>query len=203
MGKLINLNGDADKNKTLQKILEQLDTLKDELAELLSASEDTDTDSAGMDALTEALDALVFDYDSVVGRDSLDLTASAGDLIKAVTVVDGKTVSYKTADTEAMTRIAAGMTALKPQEFASFHATGPELTSAGLTEDQRMTLDVEFSNGGNTESLTVYVGNFVDVMGEKRYLQMEGSNMIAIVDAAVIGDLLNLTEEQNSIQNTK
>lgn len=56
MGKLINLNGDADKNKTLQKILEQLDTLKDELAELLSASEDTD--SAGMDALTEALDAL-------------------------------------------------------------------------------------------------------------------------------------------------
>ena len=58
MGKLINLNGDADKNKTLQKILEQLDTLKDELAELLSASEDTDTDSAGMDALTAALDAL-------------------------------------------------------------------------------------------------------------------------------------------------
>ena len=58
MGKLINLNGDADKNKTLQKILEQLDTLKDELAELLSASEDTDTDSAGMDALTDALDAL-------------------------------------------------------------------------------------------------------------------------------------------------
>ena len=44
MGKLINLNGDADKNKTLQKILEQLDTLKDELAELLSESEDTDTD---------------------------------------------------------------------------------------------------------------------------------------------------------------
>ena len=77
----------------------------------------------------EALDALVFDYDSLVVRDSLDLTASAGDLIKAVTVVDGKTVSYKTADTEAMTRIAAGMTALKPQEFASFHATGPELTS--------------------------------------------------------------------------
>ena len=31
---------------------------KDELAELLSESEDTDTDSAGMDALTEALDAL-------------------------------------------------------------------------------------------------------------------------------------------------
>ena len=43
----------------------------------------------------------------------------------------------------------------------------------------------------------------MDVMGEKRYLQMEGSNMIAIVDAAVIGDLLNLTKEQNSIQNTK
>ena len=56
MGKLINLNGDADKNKTLQKILEQLDTLKDEQAELLSAT--ADTDSAGMDALTEALDAL-------------------------------------------------------------------------------------------------------------------------------------------------
>ena len=95
-------------------------------------------------------------------------------------------------------------TACFPETVSYTHlATGPELTSAGLTEDQRMTLDVEFSNGGNTESLTVYVGNFVDVMGEKRYLQMEGSNMSAIVDAAVIGDLLNRTEEQNSIQNTK
>ena len=45
----------------------------------------------------EALDALVFDYDSLVVRDSLDLTVAAGDLVKAVTVVDGKTVSYKTA----------------------------------------------------------------------------------------------------------
>lgn len=96
----------------------------------------------------ETLDALVFDYDSLVIRDSLDLTLAAGDIAKAVTVVDGKTVSYKTSDTEAMTRIAAGVTALKPQEFASFHATDPELASAGLTEDQRMTLDVEFSNGG-------------------------------------------------------
>ena len=151
----------------------------------------------------EAVDALVFDFDSLVVRDSLDLTVAAGDIGKAMTIVDGKTVSYKTSDTEAMTRIAAGMSALKPQEFASFHATGPELTSAGLTEDQRMTLDVEFTNGGSTESLTVYVGNFVDVMGEKRYLQLEGSNMISIVEASVIGDLLNLTEEQNSIQNTK
>ena len=58
MGKLINLNGDADKNKTLQKILEQLDTLKDELAELLSESEDTDTDSAGMDALEDAAELI-------------------------------------------------------------------------------------------------------------------------------------------------
>ena len=49
-----------------------------------------------------------------------------------------------------MTRIAAGMTALKPQEFASFHANRAGADLRGPTEDQRMTLDVEFSNGGNT-----------------------------------------------------
>ena len=58
MGKLINMNSTVEKNKTLQNILNQLDTVKDELAELLSVSEETETDSAGMDALTEALDAL-------------------------------------------------------------------------------------------------------------------------------------------------
>ncbi|WP_274421524.1 hypothetical protein [Blautia sp. XA-2221] len=58
MGKLINMNATVEKNKTLQNILNQLDTVKDELAELLSVSEETETDSAGMDALTEALDAL-------------------------------------------------------------------------------------------------------------------------------------------------
>lgn len=58
MGKLINMNGTADKNKTLQRILEQLDTVKDDLAELLSAYEETEADSTRMDALTEALDAL-------------------------------------------------------------------------------------------------------------------------------------------------
>lgn len=58
MGKLINMNATVKKNKTLQNILNQLDTVKDELAELLSVSEETETDSAGMDALTEALDAL-------------------------------------------------------------------------------------------------------------------------------------------------
>ena len=58
MGKLINMNATVEKNKTLQNILDQLDAVKDELAELLSVSEETETDSAGMDALTEALDAL-------------------------------------------------------------------------------------------------------------------------------------------------
>lgn len=58
MGKLINMNATVEKNKTLQNILNHLDTVKDELAELLSVSEETETDSAGMDALTEALDAL-------------------------------------------------------------------------------------------------------------------------------------------------
>ena len=58
MGKLINMNATVEKNKTLQNILNHLDTVNDELAELLSVSEETETDSAGMDALTEALDAL-------------------------------------------------------------------------------------------------------------------------------------------------
>ena len=148
----------------------------------------------------ETVEALVFDYDTLVIRDSLDMTVSSGDIKKAVVVIGGKSVSYDSSDAEAIARIAEGMSAFKPDEFASFHILEQELVSAGLTEEERMTFNVEFVNGGETQSLTVYVGNFVDVMAEKRYVQIEGSDMIATVDSGILGNMLNLTEEQNSIQ---
>ena len=80
MGKLINMNATVEKNKTLQNILNQLDTVKDELAELLSVSEETETDSAGMDALTEALDALE-DAAEMIGK-FLWATDSSGMFIR-------------------------------------------------------------------------------------------------------------------------
>ena len=149
---------------------------------------------------SSVVDSMVFDYDTLVIRDSLDLSLTADDIKKASVTKGGKTTNYKTSDKEAMARIAEGLSQLKPSEFASFHAVNQELEAAELSEDKRLTLNAEINNGGETQSITVYVGTFVDVMGERRYVQIVGSRMIAMVDSSIVGNLLNLTDEENSIQ---
>lgn len=148
---------------------------------------------------SSTVDSMVFDYDTLVVRDSLDLTVTADQIKSASVTKGGKTTKYKTSNTEAMTRIAEGLSQLKPAEFASFHATSQELEAAELTEADRMTLTAEIENNGETQSITVHVGTFVDVMGERRYVQLEGSQMISVVESSIIGNLLNLTEEENTI----
>ena len=140
------------------------------------------------------VEALIFDYDSLVLRDSLDINVTADDLKKAVVSKDGKNTTYKASNKEAMTRIAAGLSSLKPNSFASFYATEADLRNCGLDEASRTTFMAEFKSGGETLSVTVYVGVNSDAEDLRRYVQLDGSQMISYVDTSVIKDLLNETE---------
>lgn len=143
----------------------------------------------------ETVEALIFDYNSLVVRDSLDLTVAPSDLVSVSVVTPVGSASYKTSDTAAMERIAAGISALKPTVFASYEATSQELMSAELTEDTRVVMTAEFNLNGETRSLTVYVGGFATADGSLRYVQLDGSKMISIVEAETVSDLLNETLE--------
>lgn len=140
------------------------------------------------------VEALIFDYDSLVLRDSLDINVTADDLKKAVVSKDGKNTTYKASNKEAMTRIAAGLSSLKPNSFASFYATEADIRNCGLDEASRTTFMAEFKSGGETLSVTVYVGVNSDAEDLRRYVQLDGSQMISYVDTSVIKDLLNETE---------
>lgn len=139
------------------------------------------------------VESMVFDYDSLVVRDSLDLNVTAADIKNAAVTKGGETTAYKTSDTEVMTRIAEGISALKPNEFSIYHATASDLESAEITPEMRTVFSAELNVDGGTKSLVVYVGGYANADETLCYVQFDGSQMISMVDSVVVDNLLNRT----------
>ena len=137
------------------------------------------------------VDSLVFDYDTLVVREGLDIQVTAADLQNVSITMDGKTTSYKSSDTEAMTTIADGISNLKPFDYASYHVLNQELANADLTTDTRITFQAELTVNGEKKSLTIYVGTYANPDQTYRYVQLDGSNMIMVVDNNIVLNLLN------------
>ena len=137
------------------------------------------------------VDSLVFDYDTLVVREGLDIQVTAADLQNVSITMDGKTTSYKNSDTEAMTTIADGISNLKPFDYASYHVLNQELANADLTTDTRITFQAELTVNGEKKSLTIYVGTYANPDQTYRYVQLDGSNMIMVVDNNIVLNLLN------------
>lgn len=142
----------------------------------------------------EAVESMVFDYDSLVVRDSLDITVAAEDIKSASFTSGKKTEKFKTSDTERMTEIAEALSRLKPENFVSYYAKAQELESAELTEDQRIIFNAQLNIDGETRSLTLYIGGYTDVEQEYRYMQLAGSNMIAVVESEILESLVEIPE---------
>lgn len=139
----------------------------------------------------ETVNTLIFDYETLVVRDSLNLNVTAAD-IKSVSVTSGgKTTTYKSSDSGAMTRIANGLTELKPVRFSSYNASARDLSYAELDEENRTVFTATVVNGGETQSVTVYIGGFADAEETWNYVQLDGSPMISMVSSSIINDLLN------------
>lgn len=144
----------------------------------------------------QTVEALVFDYEKLVIRDSLDVTVSADDVQKASVTVRGKTTAYSASDKEAMARIAEGISNLKPSEYSTFHASDQELYAAEISESDRTTFTAEIKNNGEVQALTVYVGTYADAESLTSYVQLDGSEMLAIVDSTIVDNLLNRIQEE-------
>lgn len=140
------------------------------------------------------VDSLIFDYNTLVVRESLDLTVAAGDVKSASVTGNGKTTKLKTSDQAAMADVAEGLSALKPDQYVSYHALSHELSSFGLMEDKRTTFTAVISQGGENRSVTVYVGNFADLEETLYYVQLGGSQMVCLADVEIIGKLINHVE---------
>jgi len=139
----------------------------------------------------ETVDALVFDYDTLVVREGLDIQVAPSDLQNVSITMDGKTTTFKNSDTEAMTTIADGINNLKAFDYASYHITSQELANTDLTTDTRDTFQADLTVNGEKRSLTIYVGTYANPDETYRYVQIDGSNMIMVVDNSIILNLLN------------
>ena len=125
------------------------------------------------------VDSLVFDYDTLVVREGLDIQVTAADLQNVSITMDGKTT------------IADGISNLKPFDYASYHVLNQELANADLTTDTRITFQAELTVNGEKKSLTIYVGTYANPDQTYRYVQLDGSNMIMVVDNNIVLNLLN------------
>ena len=90
-----------------------------------------------------------------------------------------------------MTTIADGISNLKPFDYASYHVLNQELANADLTTDTRITFQAELTVNGEKKSLTIYVGTYANPDQTYRYVQLDGSNMIMVVDNNIVLNLLN------------
>lgn len=139
----------------------------------------------------ETVDTLIFSYTSLVVRDSLNVNVTAADVKKASVTANGKTTTFKSSDSQAMTRIANGLTQLKPVRFSSFNASSQDLAYAELDEANRTVFTAEIVNDGETQSVTVYIGGHADAEEIWTYIQLDGSKMISMVESTIISELLN------------
>lgn len=105
------------------------------------------------------VDSLVFDYDTLVVREGLDIQVTAADLQNVSITMD--------------------------------HILNQELANADLTTDTRITFQAELTVNGEKKSLTIYVGTYANPDQTYRYVQLDGSNMIMVVDNNIVLNLLN------------
>ncbi len=137
-----------------------------------------------------AVDALTFDYTSLVIREFVNLDITASDIDSVSITVDGKTKTINSSDTDSKDMIAAAVSALEPIDYVSFLATEDDLESTDLTKELRSTLDAVVDVNGEKRSLVIYVGCYADPYQETRNIQFEGSDMIVLVDNDTALDLL-------------
>ncbi len=137
------------------------------------------------------VDSLVFEYDTLVVREGLDLQIAPSDLQKVSITMDGQTTEFKNSDTDALTTIANGINNLKAFDYASYHIVSQDLVNTDLTTDTRITFQAELTVNGEKKSLTIYVGTYADPNRTYRYVQLDGSDMIMVVDNNIALDLLN------------
>jgi len=140
----------------------------------------------------ELVESMIFDYNSLVSRDTIDLNLTVEDIKSASFTVGGTTTNYKTSDKEKMAAIADTLSKLKPSDYASYYGTADELDSWGLTEDARAVFTAVINHEGAEGTLTLYLGVNADVEKNYRYLQIGGSKMVTIVETSltdVLGEI--------------
>lgn len=131
--------------------------------------------------------SLVYDIDSLVKKDTLP-AISSGNLKKVTVTQTGESTAYDSQ--EDMGELAGGFGTLTLDSCANYHASEEELTSYGLDDANRITVEAVYKDAADEKekTCTVYIGT-TDASGENRYVQLEGSKIIYSASKAIVENM--------------
>lgn len=137
-----------------------------------------------IDGLDYSLDevALLDDYPSI----------GSGNLVREVITQNGETTTYDSEDedqSEDIAAIAGGLGAVTLSEAADYSAEDGDLGNYGLDEASRITVEAVYTNNGEEEVLTLYIGS-EDGNGD-RYVMINDSQIVYLISDEICQNILN------------
>lgn len=137
-----------------------------------------------IDGLDYSLDevALLDDYPSI----------GSGNLVREVITQNGQTTTYDSEDedqSEDIAAIAGGLGAVTLSEAADYSVEDEDLGDYGLDEASRITVEAVYTNDGEEEVLTLYIGG-EDGNGD-RYVMINDSQIVYLISDEICQNILN------------
>ncbi len=138
---------------------------------------------------------LMYSLDTLVEKDSLPSIGSAN--LSGVSILsEGGMKSYSSENedsSEILATISGGYGAMSLTECASFHLTDSERQEFKLEESSRTTVTLTYQDSNDEEqTYTIYIGG-LDSTEEQRYVQVDNSQIVYLVSADIIANLLGST----------
>lgn len=142
---------------------------------------------------TTLIESLLFDISEFAKLDSVPSIGSEN--LQSVEVIQGDETTVYEEETD-LSSLSGGFGALTLTEVADYAADDSEKETYGLSEETRKTVKAVYTDSSTEEeeTFTVYIGD-VDDSVSYRYLQVEGSDIVYLVEISVVE---NITEVQET-----
>lgn len=116
----------------------------------------------------------------------------SGNLIRESITRNGETTTYDSENedqAEDIAAVAGGLGAVTLSEAADYSVSDEDLASFGLDEESRITVEAVYTNDGEEEVLTLYIGD--ENEDGDRYVMMNDSRIVYLISDEICQNILN------------
>ena len=120
------------------------------------------------------------------------LSIGSGNLIRESITRNGETTTYDSENedqAEDIAAVAGGLGAVTLSEAADYSVSDEDLASFGLDEESRITVEAVYTNDGEEEVLTLYIGD--ENEDGDRYVMMNDSRIVYLISDEICQNILN------------
>ena len=121
----------------------------------------------------------------------------SGNLVREVITQNGETTTYDSENedqSEDIAAVAGGLGAVSLSEAADYSVAEEDLATYGLDEAARITVEVTYTEDGEEQEMTLYIGNVND--DGDRYVMINDSRIVYLISEEICDNILNTGEEE-------